>query len=216
MSSFLTGIITIALMLSAGVSNNPTNLSSVAFMKTSAAISQKYDSQAGQTSDVQQRETIKIGSDGQQESTVKDDSDVQQEETTKGDNKQQNDDFYDNRTISCNNNGTGLCSEQCVDADGDGICDNYANRGGKGGCDNFVDADGDGICDHHHENALGGGICHNYVDADGDGICDNYGSAGYGNQECPTYGAGNQAGGYRHGSGHHSKGHGNRGNGHCW
>ena len=53
--------------------------------------------------------------------------------------------------------GCGYCGASCqfVDADGDGICDNYA----AGGC---------GYC---------GASCQ-FVDADGDGICDNYAAAG--------------------------------------
>jgi len=40
-----------------------------------------------------------------------------------------------------------------VDKDGDGICDNYATHGGKGGMGKghgagFVDANNDGICDN--------------------------------------------------------------------
>ena len=53
-----------------------------------------------------------------------------------------------------------------VDANGDGVCDHYAEMMGKGGKGNgkghmmnkgrgkgFVDADGNGICDHHSSNA---------------------------------------------------------------
>lgn len=49
-----------------------------------------------------------------------------------------------------------------VDADGDGVCDNYA----QGNC-----ASG-----YHHGNgaASSGGNCPAYTDADGDGTCDNY------------------------------------------
>lgn len=58
------------------------------------------------------------------------------------------------------------CGRNYVDANGDGVCDNWGN----GGCRwNYVDADGDGICD----NRGNGGCGWNYVDADGDGICDN-------------------------------------------
>ena len=32
-----------------------------------------------------------------------------------------------------------------VDADGDGVCDNYGTGAGRG----FVDADGDGVCDNY-------------------------------------------------------------------
>ncbi len=76
-----------------------------------------------------------------------------------------------------------------VDADGDGVCDNYGSGagctqiggcGGQGAC--YVDADGDGVCDNYGSGAgctqsggCGGqGAC--YVDADGDGVCDNCGS----------------------------------------
>ena len=44
--------------------------------------------------------------------------------------------------------GGGRCF---VDADGDGVCDNYASGQGRGfRCGGgFVDADGDGICDNY-------------------------------------------------------------------
>ena len=43
-----------------------------------------------------------------------------------------------------------------VDADGDGICDYFAQNGR--GCGRyFVDADGDGICDNYTENGCGAG-----------------------------------------------------------
>ena len=59
-----------------------------------------------------------------------------------------------------------------VDADGDGVCDNYShNSNGCGRHSNcgkgYVDADGDGVCDNYDSN------CKGYVDADGDGVCDN-------------------------------------------
>lgn len=63
-----------------------------------------------------------------------------------------------------------------VDADGDGICDNYSSNS-KGcqrrlGCGKgYMDADGDGICDNYGSNGKGCGK--GYVDADGDGVCDN-------------------------------------------
>lgn len=42
---------------------------------------------------------------------------------------------------------------------------------------NFVDADGDGVCDNYSHNSNGCGRHSNcgkgYVDADGDGVCDN-------------------------------------------
>lgn len=39
----------------------------------------------------------------------------------------------------------------------------------------FVDADGDGVCDNY---ADGAGCGRGYVDADNDGVCDNYGHGG--------------------------------------
>ena len=42
-----------------------------------------------------------------------------------------------------------------VDKDGDGVCDNYQNKGKKGNCAKFVDENGDGICD----NCAGNGNC---------------------------------------------------------
>lgn len=40
----------------------------------------------------------------------------------------------------------------------------------------FLDADGDGICDNYNTGSCGTGAGRGagYVDADGDGICDNY------------------------------------------
>lgn len=58
-----------------------------------------------------------------------------------------------------------------VDANGDGICDNYASGTGYGRY--YVDANGDGVCDNY---ASGMGYGRYYVDANGDGVCDNYGS----------------------------------------
>lgn len=40
---------------------------------------------------------------------------------------------------------------------------------GQGAC--YVDANGDGVCDNY-----GTGVNCRYVDADGDGVCDNYGT----------------------------------------
>ena len=47
-----------------------------------------------------------------------------------------------------------------VDADGDGVCDNYGKYGcgarkGTGRGVNFVDADGDGICDNYASGVRG-------------------------------------------------------------
>ena len=57
------------------------------------------------------------------------------------------------------------------------------------GCGRYYgDADGDGICDNY---AVGQGRGRYYIDADGDGICDNYttgragcGGRGYGRGRC--------------------------------
>lgn len=82
------------------------------------------------------------------------------------------------------------CGVSCsfVDADGDGICDNYAAQLCGTGA-GFVDADGDGICDNY--GTYGCGMGAGYVDADGDGVCDNYG----------TYGCGRGRGGRGYGRG---------------
>ena len=72
----------------------------------------------------------------------------------------------------------GGCRRHFVDADGDGICDNYGTgcRDGNG-CGNYADSDGDGVCDNYGTNCGNGGNgCGNYVDADGDGVCDNFGT----------------------------------------
>ena len=67
-------------------------------------------------------------------------------------------------------NGTGY-GRYYVDANGDGVCDNYGSTTGYGRY--HVDANGDGICDNYGS-ATGYGRY--YVDANGDGVCDNYGS----------------------------------------
>ena len=76
-----------------------------------------------------------------------------------------------NQTGSEGKNGIFECAVNCfyTDADGDGICDDYAS----GICGRYyTDADGDGICDNYAS-----GVCGRYyTDADGDGICDNYAS----------------------------------------
>lgn len=73
----------------------------------------------------------------------------------------------------------GYCGASCsfVDADGDGICDNYQTYGCGMGL-GYVDADGDGICDNYQTYGCGIGL--GYVDADEDGICDNYQTYGCG------------------------------------
>lgn len=88
-----------------------------------------------------------------------------------------------------------------VDADGDGVCDNFGTGIGRAkGSDfgqgiaegnvrgqGFVDADGDGLCDMCGRNSEGcyrdgdgDGVCDGYVDEDGDGVCDFAGSHGCG------------------------------------
>lgn len=95
-------------------------------------------------------------------------------------------------------------AHHCVDADGDGICDNYdPNRCPGGG---FVDADGDGVCDNYDPDNCPGGGNGGYVDADGDGTCDNYDP-----ENCPGNGTG---GGYGCGSGMGSGSGGHHGGGH--
>ena len=67
----------------------------------------------------------------------------------------------------------------------------------------FVDADGDGVCDRYADGRCGG-----YVDADGDGVCDRSGSGacGQGGNGSQGFGAG-QGGGYGmgHGGKHHQR-----------
>lgn len=48
---------------------------------------------------------------------------------------------------------------------------NAANTGNGGAGYCYVDANGDGVCDNY-----GSGCGYNYVDANGDGVCDNYGT----------------------------------------
>ena len=48
------------------------------------------------------------------------------------------------------------CGRYFVDADGDGICDNYTS--GQSRCGRyFVDADGDGVCDNYNTSGQGRG-----------------------------------------------------------
>lgn len=70
-----------------------------------------------------------------------------------------------------------------VDANGDGVCDNYGT--GRGAY--YVDADGDGVCDNRGANCL-------YVDADGDGVCDNYGTGLGGGHHGGRWGGGRGCG----------------------
>lgn len=73
----------------------------------------------------------------------------------------------------------GYCGPNCIDADGDGVCDNWENGGCPNGAGGYVDADGDGVCDNWSE-----------------GVCPGNGQgAGQG------HGCGNGNGGH-HGAGH--------------
>lgn len=95
-----------------------------------------------------------------------------------------------------------------VDADGDGVCDNFGVCGKGARC-----ANADGICSGGYfgssyvstDNAAyddysacdNYGYCGNgYVDADGDGVCDNYGTGG----SCGH--CGGNGGGHCRGQGH--------------
>lgn len=74
-------------------------------------------------------------------------------------------------------------------------------------CPGYVDADNDGVCDNYASGACAGqgngrGQGAGYVDADGNGTCDNY-EAG----TCPGNGAGHGHGqGAGAGRGHHGRG----------
>ena len=116
-----------------------------------------------------------------------------------------------------------------VDADSDGICDNYGSGvcGGHMNGAGFVDADGNGVCDNFGTGNGGQGcgvVSGGYIDADGNGVCDNYGTGngGYGrgagngagyvdsnnDGTCDNYGTGNNGnGGYGrgHGGGQHGR-----------
>lgn len=93
-----------------------------------------------------------------------------------------------------------------VDADSNGICDNYAAycKGtgyGTGYGAGYVDVDNDGVCDNCGTNCQGTGCGLGFVDADNDGVCDNYASG------CQGTGCGS---GWGHGSGrggHHGGWH---------
>lgn len=81
------------------------------------------------------------------------------------------------------------CGRAFVDADGDGVCDNFGN----GRCAGYVDADGDGVCDNY---AAGNGCGRVFVDENGDGVCDNGGRGGCG--AGAGQGAGSGYGGRHH------------------
>lgn len=80
------------------------------------------------------------------------------------------------------------------------VYDDYSTDYGYGG--NYVDADNDGVCDNWQNGGYGG----NYVDADNNGVCDNWQNGGYGggngNGYCGGYGNGGGYGGGHHGGGH--------------
>jgi len=88
-----------------------------------------------------------------------------------------------------NQAGTNTVSTSFIDVNGDGVCDNSTNSGGKGNGygkgakSNFVDADGDGVCDNAGKGQgtkkgfnNKGQVKPNFVDANGDGVCDNAGT----------------------------------------
>ena len=75
---------------------------------------------------------------------------------------------------------------------------------GRGHASRFVDADGDGICDNYTAYCKGTGYGLGYVDADNDGICDNCGSDCRGSGCGSGWGRGSCHGGGRHHGGRHS------------
>lgn len=89
-----------------------------------------------------------------------------------------------------------------VDADGDGVCDNYQGGSAQavqlGAGAGFVDNDGDGVCDNRQSNAPAGAAGAGFVDADGNGVCDRYEAGACGNGVCDGTGAGKGLG---HGNG---------------
>lgn len=96
--------------------------------------------------------------------------------------------------LSCVN-AAGDCSGNAgcyVDDNGDGICDNYANR-----------ADGSNA---GNGNGYGAGNGPRYVDDNGDGVCDNY-VGGAGNGCGNGAGTGNDSAGYGHRGGGHRGAH---------
>ena len=93
--------------------------------------------------------------------------------------------------------GRGGCGYGYVDADGDGVCDNYTQGKPGYGCGGYVDKDGDGICDNCGRPVHGNGCGYGYVDADGDGVCDNYTQGKPGGGRGGRYGQGGGKG--RHG-----------------
>lgn len=91
-----------------------------------------------------------------------------------------------------------------VDADGDGVCDNYATGAcaQNGHHRGYIDANNDGVCDNYASGACDGPGCGTgagYVDANNDGICDNYAGGVQGNG---SNGGNGQSNGYGQGSGY--------------
>ena len=72
---------------------------------------------------------------------------------------------------------------------------------GHGQGSRFVDADGNGICDNYTAYCKGTGYGTGYVDADNDGVCDNYASGGQGTGCGSGWGHGSGRGGH-HGGRH--------------
>ena len=73
---------------------------------------------------------------------------------------------------------------------------------GRGQGSRFVDADGNGICDNYAAYCKGTGCGLGFVDADNDGVCDNYASGCQGTGCGSGWGYGSGRGG--HHGGHHS------------
>ncbi len=106
-----------------------------------------------------------------------------------------------------------------VDADGDGVCDNWGSGNqrlrtpgcGLGQGQGFIDADNDGVCDNW--NGQGTGLGQGFIDADNDGVCDNWNGQGAGVQRGQGRGLGQGQGqGQGHGNGNGNGGGWGRGN----
>lgn len=54
------------------------------------------------------------------------------------------------------------------------LCASGAMAAGMGRGANFADANGDGVCDNYAAGGRGMGRGANFADADGDGVCDHY------------------------------------------
>ncbi|MBQ7133328.1 MAG: hypothetical protein IJO20_02430 [Ruminococcus sp.] len=74
------------------------------------------------------------------------------------------------RNRACKEESAVVCETQSCTVNCDEICDNK----------NYVDADNDGVCDNYSENCNNTGADgKNYADADSDGVCDNYSTPNY-------------------------------------